>query len=106
VSSLAPLEGIQTAVTRRSPDDPAGTRAWIPQERVDLPTAIALYTINAAYQNQQERETGSIEVGKLADLVVLEQNLFEVASNEIHRVRVVRTILQGTTVYQTGDEGR
>jgi predicted amidohydrolase YtcJ len=38
--------------------------------------------------------------------VVLEQNLFEVASNEIHRVRVVRTILQGTTVYQTGDEGR
>jgi predicted amidohydrolase YtcJ len=105
VSSLAPLEGMQTAVTRRAVEDPAGAPAWIPQERVDLPTAIALYTINAAYQNRQERETGSIEVGKLADLVVLERNLFEVESSEIHRVRVARTLLEGRTVYQTGEVG-
>ena len=67
---------------------------------MDLPTAIAMYTINAAYQNHQERETGSIEVGKLADLVVLEKNLFEVAPREIHAVRVVRTILEGRTVFE------
>ena len=65
-----------------------------------LPTAIAMYTINAAYANQQERETGSIEMGKLADLVVLERNLFEVEPREIHAVRVVRTILEGETVFE------
>jgi predicted amidohydrolase YtcJ len=106
VSSLAPLEGMQTAVTRRAVGDPGGTPAWIPEERVDLPTAIALYTINAAYQNQQERSTGSIEVGKLADLVVLEKNLFEIAPSEIHRVRVLRTLLEGRTVYEATAEGR
>jgi phosphogluconate dehydratase len=63
---------------------------------------IAMYTINGAYQTHQERDTGSIEVGKLADLVVLEQNLFAVAPREIHRVRVVRTILEGKTVYARG----
>jgi hypothetical protein len=67
---------------------------------VDLPTAIAMYTVNAAYANQQERETGSIEVGKLADLVVLERNLFDVDSREIHSVRVMRTILGGRTVFE------
>jgi predicted amidohydrolase YtcJ len=59
-----------------------------------------MYTVNAAYQNRQERETGSIEVGKLADLVVLERNLFDVPTREVHRVRVLRTILEGKTVYQ------
>ena len=99
VSSIAPLEGIQVAITRRAPEDPPGT-PWRPEEVVDLPTAIAMYTIDAAYQLGQERETGSIEVGKLADLVVLERNLFAVAASEIHRVKVVRTLLEGRTVYQ------
>jgi predicted amidohydrolase YtcJ len=101
VSSIAPLDGIQVAVTRRSPEGPAGSAPWRPEEVVDLPTAIALYTINAAYQLGQERETGSIEVGKLADLVVLERNLFAVAPTEIHRVRVLRTMVDGRTVYRS-----
>jgi predicted amidohydrolase YtcJ len=98
VSSIAPLEGIQVAITRRAPEDPPG-KPWRPEEVVDLPTAIAMYTINAAYQLGHERETGSIEVGKSADLVVLERNLFAVAAGEIHRVKVVRTLLEGRTVY-------
>ena len=69
---------------------------------MDLSTAIAMYTINAAYQNHQEWETGSIEVGKLADLVILEKNLFEVAPRDIHSVRVMRTILEGVTVFERG----
>jgi predicted amidohydrolase YtcJ len=69
-------------------------------EVVDLPTAVAMYTINAAYQNHLERETGSIEVGKLADLVVLERNLFDVPADQLHAVRVMRTILEGTTVFR------
>jgi hypothetical protein len=98
VSSLAPLDGIQVAITRRPPGEAAPP--WRPEEVVDLPAAIAMYTVNAAYQNRQERETGSIEVGKLADLVVLERNLFDLPTREVHRVRVVRTILEGKTVYQ------
>jgi predicted amidohydrolase YtcJ len=102
VSSLAPLDGIQVAITRRLTSEGERRPPWLPEEVVDLATAIAMYTINGAYQTHQERDTGSIEVGKLADLVVLEQNLFAVAPREIHRVRVVRTILEGKTVYARG----
>jgi predicted amidohydrolase YtcJ len=99
VSSLGPLDGIQVAVTHRPPDAP-DQPTWRPEEAVDLPTAIAMYTINAAYQNHMERETGSIEVGKLADLVVLERNLFDVPADKLHAVRVMRTFLEGKTIYQ------
>jgi predicted amidohydrolase YtcJ len=99
VSSLAPLDAIQVAVTHRPPEEP-GRTPWRPEELVDLPTALAMYTINAAYQNHLERETGSIEVGKLADLAVLERNLFEVPADAIHAVRVTRTMLEGKTVFQ------
>jgi hypothetical protein len=100
VSSLAPLDGMQVAITRREPSAGTATPPWLPEEVVDLSDAIAMYTINAAYENHRERDTGSIEVGKLADLVILEQNLFEVAPREIHAVRVMRTILEGKTVFE------
>ena len=99
VSSLAPLDGIEVAVTRRPPGD-TSRHAWRPEEVVDLATAIAMYTINAAYQTHSDRETGSIEVGKLADLVVLDRNLFEVSPHEVHRVPVRMTILEGRTVFR------
>jgi predicted amidohydrolase YtcJ len=98
VSSLNPLEAIETGVTHRPPGDTTQP-PWNPIERVDLPTMLAMYTINAAYANHLERETGSIEVGKLADLIVLERNLFETPPEEIHSVRVLRTLLDGKTVY-------
>ena len=77
VSSLNPLDAIETGITHRDPGDTAGP-PWNPAERVDLPTMIALYTINAAWAHHLERETGSIETGKLADLIVLDRNLFDV----------------------------
>jgi predicted amidohydrolase YtcJ len=98
VSSLNPLEAIETGITHRPPGNTT-QRAWNPIERVDLPTMLAMYTINAAYANRMERETGSIEVGKLADLIVLERNLFETPTQEIHEVRVLRTLLEGKTVF-------
>ena len=104
VSSLAPLDGIEVAITRRAPSDHSAEGPWRPEEVVDLPTAIAMYTINAAYANRQEEETGSVEVGKLADLVVLEKNLFDVAPGDIHAVRVMRTILEGRTVFETASD--
>jgi len=99
VSSLNPLDAIETGITHRPPGD-LTQPAWNPLERVDLPTILAMYTINAAYANHIERETGSIEVGKLADLIVLDRNLFKIPVAEIHSVRVLRTLLEGKTIFQ------
>jgi predicted amidohydrolase YtcJ len=101
VSSLNPLDGIEMGITHREPDSPK-QKPWHPDERVDLATMIAMYTINAAYANHQERETGSIEVGKAADLVILDRNLFAIPPEQIHYAQVVRTILEGRTVYRRG----
>jgi hypothetical protein len=100
VSSLNPIEGMQVAITRRGLDAGPGP-AWIPEEVVDLPTIIAAYTINAAYAFGQERETGSLEVGKAADLVVLDHNLFEMAPDQLHTVKVVMTVMEGRVVYKS-----
>jgi predicted amidohydrolase YtcJ len=99
VSSLDPLEAIEVGITHRDPGD-TSRAPWNPVERVDLPTMLALYTINAAYALHHDRETGSIEPGKLADLVVLDRNLFTLPPGRIHEARVSRTLLEGKTVYQ------
>jgi predicted amidohydrolase YtcJ len=99
VSSLNPLDGIEVGIIHREPDLPK-QKPWHPDERVDLATMIAMYTINAAYANHQERATGSIEEGKLADLVVLDRNLFAIPPEEIHHAQVMRTIFEGTTVFR------
>ena len=99
VTSFNPLEAMQVAVTRRGPTDGPGP-GWIPEERVDLATIIAAYTAHGAYAMQQERETGSIEVGKSADLVVLDRNLFEIPPEEIHQARVLMTLLEGQEIYR------
>ena len=108
VTSLAPLEGIETAVTRRhlGGRDAEGKAdsAYIPAERLTLEQAIAGYTIDGAYLSFRERERGSIEPGKRADLVVLERNLFEVSPLEIHRVNVDMTLLGGRVVYERSRE--
>lgn len=103
VTSMNPLDAIQVAVTRRGLTDKPGA-AWLPEELVDLPTMIAAYTINGAYVNFQEKETGSIEVGKAADLIVLERNLFDIPPQEIHNVKIVRTMLDGEEIYRSKQE--
>ncbi|MFL5473908.1 MAG: amidohydrolase [Gemmatimonadales bacterium] len=99
VSSLNPLDAIEVGITHQQLDEP-DQRPWNPAERVDLNTMIAMYTINAAYQNHLERETGSIEVGKSADLIVLDRNLFDTPQGEIHNARVLQTLLEGKTVFR------
>lgn len=107
VSSPNPLEEIHVAVNRRMPpsypyrvevDEP-----FLPAERLDLPTALAAFTMGSAYVNHLERETGSIEVGKLADLVVLDRNLFEHPVTEIAEARVLRTYVEGELVWAAED---
>ncbi|MDZ7343016.1 MAG: amidohydrolase [candidate division KSB1 bacterium] len=99
VSSMNPLEAMQVAVTRRGLQDSSGT-AWIPEELVDLPAIIAGYTINGAYVNFQENETGSLEVGKAADLIVLDRNIFEIPAHQIHQAKVLLTLVEGKEVFR------
>jgi predicted amidohydrolase YtcJ len=99
VSSLNPLDGIEVAITHREPSKGPGP-AWLPEERIALPDAIAGYTIRGAYLDFTEKETGSIETGKAADLIVLDRNLFEIAPSEIHGAKVLWTLLEGKEVYR------
>jgi predicted amidohydrolase YtcJ len=98
VSSLNPLDAIQVAVTRRGPDESAGP-AWLPDELVDLSTAIAAYTMNGAFLSFEEKIRGSIVAGKAADLIVLDRNLFQIPAQQIHETKVVMTLLDGKVVY-------
>ncbi|HEY9868890.1 MAG TPA: amidohydrolase [Candidatus Obscuribacterales bacterium] len=99
VSSMNPLDAIQVAVTRRDLESESG-EPWLPDEVVDLPTILAAYTINGAYVNWQENDTGSIETGKAADLIVIDRNLFAIPAHEIHKCRVLLTLLAGKEVFR------
>ncbi|HEY7114785.1 MAG TPA: amidohydrolase [Thermoanaerobaculia bacterium] len=99
VSSMNPLEAIEVAVRRQDPDAPAG-EPFLPEERIALPQAIAAYTIAGAYAAFEEKETGSIETGKAADLIVLDRNLFEIPAEQIGDAKVLLTLLEGKTVYR------
>jgi predicted amidohydrolase YtcJ len=102
VTSMNPLECIQVGITRRGLAEEPGP-AWIPEETVDLSTLLAGYTINGAYLSFEETDTGSIEVGKLADLVIINRNLFEVPPREIHQCKVLLTLLEGKMIYRDPD---
>ena len=99
VSSANPLDAIQVAVTRRGPGDPPGP-AWIPEELVDLPAMIAAYTASGAYLSHEENVRGSITAGKIADLIILDRNLFKIPSSEIHAAKVLATYFEGKEVYR------
>ena len=96
---LSPLYNIEVGHTRQwvgEPDAPVQPRE---SERLDIATLIRGYTLNGAYQLHLEDEIGSIEVGKRADFAVLAQNPFEVDPYDIAGIRVLRTVLDGETVY-------
>jgi len=99
VSSMNPLDAMQVAVTRRSLEDSTGA-VWRPEELVELAPMLAGYTINGAYVNFEEKETGSLEVGKAADLIVLSRNIFEIPKHAIHRAKVLLTLLEGKEIFR------
>ena len=96
---MNPLEAIQVAMTRRSPTDSAGP-PWIPAEVVDLGTMLRAYTVNGAFAAFDEATTGTLEVGKAADVIVLDRDLTRIPPAEIHRARVLLTLLDGKPVYR------
>lgn len=99
VAPLNPLLGIYAAVTRRTLDDknPGG---WIPEQKISVEDAIKCYTINSAYASFEENIKGSIEVGKLADLVVLSEDILTIDPVKIKDTKVLITIFNGEVVYE------
>ncbi len=99
VAPLNPMTGIYAAVTRRTLDgkNPGG---WFPEQKISLEEALAAYTLGSAYAEYAENEKGSLAAGKLADLVLLDADLFAIAPENLADVQVRFTILGGQIVYR------
>jgi len=101
VSTADPLLGMEVAVTRVSEDHRDARPPLFSHERIELIDALAGYTNGSAWVNHLEDELGSIEVGKSADLVVLDRDLFDRTAGAIGECRVVATFIDGAPVYET-----
>jgi hypothetical protein len=98
VAPLSPILGIHAAVTRQTIDgkNPAG---WVPEEKISVDEAVRAYTAGAAYAEFAEKNKGTLEIGKLADVVVLSQDIFKIKADEIQKTKVTHTIVGGRVVY-------
>jgi predicted amidohydrolase YtcJ len=94
-----PFIAIEGLVTRKNPFDPAMRGTLNPSEAVSLSQAIAMCTLDGAWVLGAEDDLGSIEVGKHADMIVLDQNLFEIDRDDINKTKVLQTILGGNVVF-------
>jgi predicted amidohydrolase YtcJ len=99
VTSMDPLDAIEVAVTRLDPAA-AGGETWIPTERLSLDEALRAYTVGGALAGDLEAESGSIQVGKGADLAVLDRDLYAIPAREISDGLVDLTIFEGRIVYR------
>ncbi|HXI25197.1 MAG TPA: amidohydrolase [Pyrinomonadaceae bacterium] len=99
VAPLDPLLTIYAAMTRRTPDGkyPDG---WIPEQKISIDEAVHAYTVGSAYAEFQDHEKGTITPGKLADIVVLSEDIFKIDPLEIKNTRVMMTIMDGQVVYE------
>jgi predicted amidohydrolase YtcJ len=98
VSTANPFLAIEVGMTRRDPTD-ARASVWNPAQRVSLDTLLRAYTIEGATLNHRERDTGSLEVGKAADFIVIDRDIFKIRPKEIGKTRVLRTFVDGRQVF-------
>ena len=103
VTSANPLLAIEVAVTRLEPGGNS-TDPLLPAEAIDLATAIRAATLGSAYGNFLNKDTGSIEVGKLADLIVIDSNLFDIPTSDLSKARVMLTLFGGEVVFGSLDD--
>lgn len=99
VPDANPWTGIEAFVTRRHPHDLADGALW-PEQAITLEEAVEIYTLHGARAMQMEDRIGSIEVGKLADLIVLEKNIFEIPIEDVADTRIRQTYFGGQLVYE------
>ena len=100
VAPPTPLEGIYAAVTRRTLDD-RNPDGWVPEQKISVEEALRAYTADAAYASFEEGIKGSLERGKLADLVLLDRDITQIAASSIRDARVLMTIVGGRVVYDS-----
>jgi len=97
VESFDIIENIYYAVTRRSKEGEP-EEGWLPKEKLSVEEAVRLFTSEAAYASFEENIKGSLEEGKLADMVVLDKNIFEIDKDEIKDTNIIHTIVNGKIV--------
>jgi len=97
VAPLDPLIGIYAAVTRETADG-KNPHGWVPEQKISLEEAVRAYTAGSAYAEFGEREKGTLEPGKLADVVVLSQDIFRIDPEEVPKTKVVHTIVGGKVI--------
>jgi predicted amidohydrolase YtcJ len=99
VAPPTPVEGVFAAVTRRTLDGkhPDG---WVPQQKIHVEEALRAYTIDAAYAGFSDKLIGSLESGKLADIVILDRDLFRMPPEELGSTQIAATIVGGKVVFQ------
>jgi predicted amidohydrolase YtcJ len=100
VVTINPWQGVETAVTRQTTE---GTLVggFVPAQRLTVAQAIEGYTLGAAYAGHREKTEGSIEPGKLADLIIVSQDPFKVPANQLSKTEVLLTMVGGKVVYQS-----
>jgi predicted amidohydrolase YtcJ len=99
VASPNPFWGIHAAVTRQKRDGkPEG--GWYPAQKLSVAEAVWGYTMGAAIASGQESDLGSLTPGKLADLIVLDQDIFKIPAEQIYETQIVMTVFDGRIVYQ------
>ena len=103
VAPLNPMLTVYAAVTRATLDgkNPGG---WFPEQKLTLPEALEAYTMGSAYAEFQDQEKGSITAGKLADMVLLSDDIFTIDPVKIRDVKIIRTIVGGKTVWDANDQ--
>lgn len=99
VAPMEPLMGIYAAATRRTLDG-ANPDGWVPEQKISVADAVRAYTAGSAFAEGQDAIKGTLEPGKLADLVVLSEDIFAIAPAAIEHVRVDATILGGKLVFE------
>jgi predicted amidohydrolase YtcJ len=102
VAPLNPLFTIYAAVTRRTIDG-KNSKGWVPEQKISVEETVRAYTFGSAYAEFQENVKGTITPGKLADLVLLSQDIFKIDPKEIENVKVVLTMVDGRVVYEDRD---
>lgn len=95
-----PWPGIEAMVTRK---DPYGVRpgAMWPEQAIDLETTLRIFTINGAVAGKHTDKSGSIEVGKSADFIILDKNIFQIPVDEISEIKILSTFVSGKEVYSS-----
>jgi len=99
VAPLDPLIGIYAAATRRTLDG-KNPQGWVPQQRITVAEALHAYTVGSAFAEHQDQVKGSLEPGKLADLAVLTDDIFRIATTDLDKVRVYMTVFDGSVIYR------